>query len=170
MQTSLSAKLFRETLAVDPSSTVGALGLLLLRAITGSLVFYIHGWHKLLGGIDYLRYGTPWKLVEEVSSMHFPAPVFSSFAATGVQFVCAALLIPGFCTRLNALLLTGALSTAVLQNLLAGRDPQLALLYTLNVVSLVLVGGGRFSLDAWLTRSEPPRTSIHPAALKTNLT
>ena len=35
-----------------------------------------------------------------------------------------------------------------MQNLLAGRDPQLAILYTLVVVTLVFLGGGKYSLDA----------------------
>jgi uncharacterized membrane protein YphA (DoxX/SURF4 family) len=33
---------------------------------------------------------------------------------------------------------------------LAGRDPQLAILYTVVTTSLIFLGGGRFSLDARL--------------------
>ena len=80
--------------------------------------------------------------------MHFPAPVASAFAATFLQFLCSPLLALGLFTRLNAALLTGTLSVAILQNLLAGRDPQLAILYVLVLLSLVFLGGGRFSLDA----------------------
>jgi hypothetical protein len=47
---------------------------------------------------------------------------------------------------------TGALSGAILQNVLADRDPQLAILYTLVVVTIAFMGGGRFSLDAVLNR------------------
>jgi hypothetical protein len=39
---------------------------------------------------------------------------------------------------------------ANLQNILAGRDPQLAVLYTLIVFVLAFMGGERFSLDAKL--------------------
>jgi hypothetical protein len=39
-------------------------------------------------------------------------------------------------------------SGAILQNLLSGRDPQLAIHYTLVVVTLVFMGGGKYSLDA----------------------
>jgi uncharacterized membrane protein YphA (DoxX/SURF4 family) len=45
-------------------------------------------------------------------------------------------------------LLVCALSGAIFQNLLASRDPQLAILYTLVVVTLVFLGGGKYSLDA----------------------
>ena len=84
--------------------------------------------------------------------MHFPAPVASAFAATALQFLCSPLLALGLFTRLNAALLTGTLSVAILQNLLAGRDPQLAILYVLVLLSLVFLGGGRFSLDALVSR------------------
>src|SRR5262249_432199 len=105
---------------------------------------------KLEGGLAYLQHGTPWKLLQEVSEMHFPAPVASAFAATLLQFLCSPLVALGLFTRLNAALLTGTLSVAILQNLLAGRDPQLALLYVIVLLSLVFLGGGRFSLDAVL--------------------
>jgi uncharacterized membrane protein YphA (DoxX/SURF4 family) len=82
--------------------------------------------------------------------MHFPAPVASAWAATIIQFVCPLFIAAGLFTRINAVLLTGALSGAILQNLLVGRDPQLAILYTLVVVSLSFIGGSRFSLDAKL--------------------
>jgi len=80
--------------------------------------------------------------------MHFPAPLVSASAATVVQFVCSPLVAIGFFTRLNAALLTATLSVAILQNLLAGRDPQLAILYVIVLLSLVFLAGGRFSLDA----------------------
>jgi uncharacterized membrane protein YphA (DoxX/SURF4 family) len=69
-----------------------------------------------------------------------------------VQFICALFLIAGLFTRINAALLAAVLGVAILQNLLAHRDPQLAMLYTLIVLSLALMGGGRFSLDARLER------------------
>ena len=82
--------------------------------------------------------------------MHFPAPVASAWAATMVQFVCSLFIVIGLFTRINAVLLTGALSGAIMQNLMAGRDPQLAILYILIIVSFAFMGGGKFSLDAKL--------------------
>jgi putative oxidoreductase len=129
-----------------------ACGHLLLRVAAGLMIFYIHGWHKLEGWLAYLQHGTPWKLAEEVAEMHFPAPLASAVAATGVQFICSLFLVIGLFTRINAALLVGVLGVAILQNLLAGRDPQLAILYTLLVATLALMGGGRFSLDSLLLR------------------
>jgi len=159
--------LLRKSLDTDPSSPMAIWGHLILRATIGAMIFYIHGWHKLEGGLAYLQHGTPWTLAKEVAEMHFPAPVASAFAATALQFLCSPLVALGLFTRLNAALLTGTLSVAILQNLLAGRDPQLAILYVLILLSLVFLGGGRFSLDALVSRrgarvsasskSAPPR-------------
>jgi putative oxidoreductase len=80
--------------------------------------------------------------------MHMPAPLASAVLATLVQFICSLFVVVGLFTRINAALLFGALSGAILQNLLAGRDPQLAILYTLVVVTLVFMGAGKYSLDA----------------------
>lgn len=124
----------------------------MLRVVAGGLIFYIHGWHKLEEGVAYVRSGTPWRLAEEIAEMHFPFPLVSAFAATAVQFFCAPMFAVGFLTRINAAVLTGVLSVAILQNHLANRDPQLAILYTVIVAAFVLIGGGRHSVDAKLTR------------------
>ena len=144
--------LLRKSLDTDPSAPMAAWGHLILRAAIGVMIFYVHGLHKLEGGLAYLQHGTPWVLAQEVAGMHFPAPVASAFAATFLQFVCSLLVALGLFTRLNAALLTWTLSVAILQNLLAGRDPQLAILYVIVLLSLVFLGGGRFSLDARRSR------------------
>src|SRR5438552_10805227 len=151
--------LFHKSLSVDPDSALVRWGHFILRVSAGLMIFYIHGWHKLEGWIAYLQNGTPWKLAEEVAGMHLPAPLASAVAATLVQFICSLFIIVGLFTRINALLLFGALSGAILQNLLAGRDPQLAILYTLVVLSLAFIGGGRISLDAKLFAKAQQSTS-----------
>ncbi len=161
-------RLLKASLNADTQNLPAAVGHLALRAAAGLMIFYIHGWHKLEGGIAYLQYGTPWKLAEEVAEMHFPAPVASAFAATVVQFVSAPLLAVGLFTRINAILLTATLSVAILQNIVAGRDPQLAILYVLVMASLAFLGGGKFSLDARLfSKSQHTPTAfqnkLHPS-------
>jgi putative oxidoreductase len=143
-------KLIRLSLDPDADSRVAAGGVLFLRLAVGALIFYVHGWHKLEGGLAYVRDGTPWKLAGEVAGMRFPWPAASAFAATAVQFVCAPLLAIGLFTRISATILTSVLSVAVAQNLLAARDPQLAVLYTVVVTAFIFIGGGRFSVDARL--------------------
>ena len=86
-----------------------------------------------------------------LAEVNFPAAVPSAFAATLVQFICSLFLVAGCFTRLNAALLTGTLSVAILQNVLAHRDPQLAMLYVVVLITLLFAGGGRFSVDAKLS-------------------
>ena len=140
--------LFKKSLLVEPNGTAASVGHLFLRVTTGLMIFYIHGLHKLEGWIAYLQHGTPWTLAEEVAGMHAPAPLASAVAATLVQFICSLFIVVGLFTRINAALLFCTLSGAILQNLLTGRDPQLAILYTITVTTLVLIGGGKYSLDA----------------------
>src|SRR5277367_127665 len=142
--------LLKKSLMAEPNGAAAIFGHFFLRVSAGLMIFYIHGLHKLEGWIAYLQHGTPWTLAEEVAGMHFPAPLASAVAATLVQFICSLFIIVGWFTRINAILLFGALSGAILQNLLAGRDPQLAILYTLVVLTLAFLGGGRISLDARL--------------------
>lgn len=73
--------------------------------------------------------------------MHFPAPLASAIRATILQFICPLFLDIGLFTRTSALLLTAVSSAAVLQNFVANRDPHLAILYTLIMVTLVFTGG-----------------------------
>src|SRR5215470_10048555 len=113
----------RNSLDTDPSAPLTVWGHFILRASIGVMIFYIHGLHKLEGGLAYLQHGTPWALAREVAEMHFPAPVASAFAATALQFLCSPLVSIGLFTRINSARLTGTLSVAILQNLLAGRDP-----------------------------------------------
>jgi len=148
--------LLKRSLAADSVSDVHAWGQLILRVAVGLMIFYIHGWHKLKGGLAYLRNGTPGKVAEEVAEMRFSALVASAFAATIVPLICSLFLVAGLLTRVNASLLAGPLCVANLQNVLARRDPQLAILDMLIMVALVFLGGGRFSLDALvLSRISP---------------
>ena len=142
--------LVKKSMTVDPDGAAANFGHLFFRVAAGLMIFYIHGLHKLEGWIAYLQHGTPWTLAEEVAGMHFPAPLASAVAATVVQFVCSLFIVVGLFTRINAALLVCALSGAIMQNLLASRDPQLAILYTLVVITIVLIGGGKYSLDARL--------------------
>ena len=158
----MTMNIFKQSLAAEPSSTAGAWGHLILRVCVGLMIFYIHGWHKSHDGLAFLNNGTPWKLAEEVAEMGLPMPVPAAFAATTVQFVCSLMLILGLFTRLNALLLSGTLSVAILQNLLAHRDPQLAILYTLVVLAMIFLGGGRYSLDARFFSGNTLRSSRLP--------
>jgi uncharacterized membrane protein YphA (DoxX/SURF4 family) len=157
--------LFKKPLVVEPTDATVTFGHFLLRVSAGLMIFYIHGLHKLEGWIAYVQHGTPWTLAGEVAGMHMPAPLASAVAATLVQFICSLFIVAGLYTRINAILLFCALGGAILQNFLAGRDPQLAILYTLVIVTLIFMGGGKYSLDAKLFSRQQPSPKLTERAL-----
>ena len=109
-------KLLRKAIEVEHWSSPATFGHLMLRAVTALMLFWFHGWHKLLEAVAFIRTGQSWRLVDEIAEMHFPAPEAIAFFATAVQFICSLLLTVGLFTRLNALLLAAILGGAVLQN------------------------------------------------------
>lgn len=130
-------------------------GILLLRLSAGLLLLYYHGGHKFRGFIAYVHSGQPWELVGEIMQMHLHWPFAIAVFVTIVQCLGSLLLIVGLYTRPSSALLVVVLSGAIFQNLHAGRDPQLAVLYTLIALTLILLGGGRYTLSVLLRRRSP---------------
>lgn len=129
-----------------PKSTSLDLGLLLLRLGTAIPMAAAHGYGKLT------------KLLGEEAGQ-FPDPLgvggmTSHALAVFGEFVCPILLVLGLFTRLSALPL--AVTMAVAFFVVHGGDPfgkkELALLYLIPSVVLVLTGGGKLSLDAVISR------------------
>lgn len=119
-----------------------------LRVCYGVLVFVIHGWHKAADAAGHFAGGGPWPLADEIRAMGLPMPGVHAAFATVVQLVAPVLILVGLTTRPAAGLLACVLCGAVAQNLHAGRDPQLAVLYTIVALTLCVWGSGRVSLDA----------------------
>ncbi|HEV2720294.1 MAG TPA: DoxX family protein [Thermoanaerobaculia bacterium] len=131
---------------------------LLLRLAAG-LIFLPHGYGKVFGA------GGPATFAHDMPS--YGLPVFLGYVAAYSELVCAVLLIAGLLTRLDALLLacTMFVATFVVQLPDALRDPQgggnklfaalrgieLPLALLAICLALLLLGGGRLSLD-WLLR------------------
>lgn len=118
-------------------------GLLVLRVSTGVMMIAAHGWPKLAGYAEKAEV--------------FPDPIglgsqMSLIAAIGTEAGCSLLLILGLFTRLAALPLAFTMGVALF--IVHGSDPwkvkELAAVYLAVYVSLALLGGGRFSLDAKL--------------------
>lgn len=119
-----------KTLAVDTNSLAFSVELLIFRIVAGLMIFSFTGCINWMAASHIWQGGSPWPLLGDVEAMHFPAPVASAWTATMVQFICSLFIAAGLFTRINAVVLTCALGGAILQNLLAVRDPQLAILYT----------------------------------------
>jgi putative oxidoreductase len=120
-------------------STNASIGLLLLRVSAGGFML-THGFPKLqriLAG--EFQFGDPLGLGPEVSL------VLAVFA----EFVCSILLVLGLGTRLASIPLIVTMAVAAFIS--HGADPfgrkELALMYLVAYVVLLLNGAGKFSLD-----------------------
>ena len=115
------------------------LSLLILRVSLGGMML-THGWPKfqrLLSG--EFKFADPIGLGPEVSL------VLAVFA----EFICAITLMLGFFSRISAFML--AFTMAVAAFIQHADDPfgnkEKALLYLVGLVAILLMGGGRYSID-----------------------
>ena len=134
---------------------------LILRVAAG-LIFIPHGYSKVFGD------GGPSAFAADLPG--YGVPSFLGYLAAYAEFFGAILLIVGLLTRLDALLLAGTMFVAVFVVQLpdALRDPdaaghrffagmravELPLSLLAGLVVLLLIGPGRFSLDALLRVEE----------------
>jgi putative oxidoreductase len=120
-----------------------SLGLLILRLGTGGLLLYAHGWGKLMSFSDRLHtFADPIGLGPEVSFI----------LVLTAEVLCAVLVAAGMWTRFAAVpILIFALVATFVQH---WDDPfgkkELALLYGIPALTLILTGGGMFALEAVL--------------------
>lgn len=138
----------------EPLTT--SLGLLLLR-VAGGAMMMVHGWSKAAS------------YSERAATFSDPLGVGSQTSLTLAIFgelVCAALLIPGLGTRLAAV--PYAFTMVVAGFLVHADDPwarkELAMLYLVVGLVVLVAGPGRLSLDAllapklrawWAARARP---------------
>lgn len=118
-------------------------GLLLLRLSIGSMMLFGHGWGKLANFSE---------VVPKFPGLFGMSPSLALAMAIGAEVGCSALLMLGAATRLAAIPLAFTMLVAVI--VVHGGDPwakkEIALLYLVPALTLLLTGPGRFSLDAAL--------------------
>ena len=138
--------------AVQPLLT--DLGILILRVGAGGMLALGHGWGKLQ------MYG---QMSEKFPDPLGIGPTMSLMGAIAGELAAGLLVALGLCTRLSALL--AAFTMGVAAFVIHTNDPifmtgqggakEPALLYLVPFVALVLLGGGRFSLDGLLWKKQP---------------
>ncbi len=122
-----------------------SLGLLLLRVGTGGMLLAGHGWAKVMSfGAKAASFPDPLGI----------GPGVSMALAIFAEVVCSLFVILGVATRLSALPPLVTMLVAVF--LVHGEDPwgekELALLYAVPFLVLVLTGAGDFSFEAVVRR------------------
>ena len=123
----------------------GSAALLLLRVALGGLMLVRHGWGKTMkvmeGNFDF---------ADPIGIGEAPSLVLAAAGET----IAPLLLVFGFATRLAAV--PAAFTMFVAAFVVHGGDPfakkELAIVYLVGFVALMLGGGGRHSLDARLRR------------------
>ena len=124
-------------------SATADLGLLLLRVFAGLSLALAHG----LGKIPPSE-----RFIGGVAEMGFPLPIVFGWAAALSEFVGGILVALGLFTRPAAFFI--AVTMAVAAFIRQAGNPfselELALLYGIVAVTLLLVGAGRYSVDRHL--------------------
>ena len=121
---------------------IKSLGLLILRLAVGTMLIH-HGLEKL-DNIDNFADAF-------VRPLHLPFPILLSYVAAFSEIGGSWLLITGFGVRLGALAIVGTMSVAIYHALIINGFNiyllELLVLYFGAALSLVMIGGGKFSFD-----------------------
>lgn len=121
------------------------LGLLIFRLTIGLSMAFAHGMGKIPPSEG---------LIGGVTAMGFPAPMLFAWAAGLSEFAGGILIAIGLLTRYSAAFLGFTMAVAVF--VAHGADPfkekEMAVLYLVSCVLLLLAGAGKFSLDRWIRK------------------
>ncbi|HTL30509.1 MAG TPA: DoxX family protein [Tepidisphaeraceae bacterium] len=139
------------------ATSLGDLGLLVTRLGFGAYIA-LHGYGKLVH--DDGIYIMP-KFIEGVQALHFPAPMLFAWMATLTELVGGLLIAIGFMTRPMAFALVFnmcvasflAMKDAPWFDPAGGTSKELPLLYLMFFILLLLIGSGRFAVEAFLRKS-----------------
>jgi putative oxidoreductase len=121
-------------------------GLLFLRVALGAFYLYVHGWHKLAGGVHLWReLGLNIRYV----GIHF-APVFWGLMAALSETLGCVLLMIGFLFRIASFCLFFTLLVASIMQLHKGEGLEAsshAIELAILFFSFLFIGPGKFSVD-----------------------
>ena len=132
------------------NSNYHSLGLLLLRIIGGLMMVYNHGWSKITA--DPEKWNRLGHALTDFIGLEFLSTFFGFMAAFS-ESVCALLIIFGLFTRPASILLFFTMFVAILNHIIDSEIPELAIMYCLLSLVLILSGPGKFSLDQmWFSK------------------
>lgn len=137
-----------QSIRYETDTTAIDSGLLLLRVVTG-LVFFMHGWQKLVdNGIGATQTG--------FDGMGVPLPDITAVISTFLELVGGAMLMAGILTRIVGFLLAIEMAAAFfivhVENGFFVMNNGFELVFLLGgaALTLAITGPGRYSVDALL--------------------
>tara|TARA_B100001094_G_C17959057_1_gene684459 strand:+ start:122 stop:556 length:435 start_codon:yes stop_codon:yes gene_type:complete len=120
-------------------------GLLIMRITFGCLMYYNHGHAKLFGGVDRW-YGLGGALTNLIGLESLRT--FFGLMASLSESVFALLIVAGLLTRISSSLLGFTMFIATLRHVLDGDLPEMAILYLIFCVLMLVAGPGKYSADS----------------------
>ena len=127
-----------------PKDLYVSYSLLILRVIASVMMIINHGWNKILAGQEkWNRLGTA---LTDFIGIDFMS-VFFGFMAAFSESIGMIMVIFGIFTRPAAFLLLFTMFVASMNHLVDGKFPELAIMYLIVMLVLLISGPGKFSLD-----------------------
>ena len=132
---------------LDYDSKYNDVGLVLLRVIPGLLMFFNHGLGKISSGTDrWNRLGHALTDIIGLESLS----VFFGFMASFAESIGALFIVLGFLTRPCSFLLLFTMVVASLKHINDGDFSELAFIYALISLVIMIIGSGKYSADRYL--------------------
>jgi len=140
----------RYLLYLNTNISYHSYGLLLLRIIGGSMMVYNHGWGKITAGPE--KWNRLGHALTDIIGFEFLSTFFGFMAAFS-ESVCALLIVIGLFTRPALILLFFTMFVAIMNHIMDSEMPELAIMYCLLSLVLILSGPGKLSLDQiWFSK------------------
>jgi len=125
-------------------------GLLLMRIIGGSMMVYNHGWGKITAGPE--KWNRLGHALTDIIGFEFLSTFFGFMAAFS-ESVCALLIVIGLFTRPALILIFFTMFVAIMNHIIDNEMPELAIMYCLLSLVLIVCGPGNYSLDQkWFSK------------------
>lgn len=132
---------------LDYENKYNDIGLVLLRVVSGLLMFFNHGLEKISSGTD--RWNKLGRALTDIIGLEFLS-VFFGFMASFAESIGALFIVLGFLTRPSSFLLLFTMIVASMYHIIDGDFSELALVYALISLVIMINGPGKFSIDKYL--------------------